>query len=154
MTELSINHSTFTLERTFDRPPADVFAAWSDPEAKGRWLTGGSAVHSLDFRVGGLERVRAEHDGKQIGWESLYREIVTDRRIVYTSVLSENSEVATVSLTTVEFTPTSDGAATELVLVEHGAYLDGRELPEWRERGTAGQLDALSVQLTAPVPHS
>jgi hypothetical protein len=33
------------------------------------------------------------------------------------------------------------------VLTEQGAYLDGQERPEWREQGTADQLDTLGRQL-------
>ena len=36
---------------------------------------------------------------------------------------------------------------TRLVLTEAGAYLDGRELPEWREEGTADWLDRLGRHL-------
>jgi hypothetical protein len=60
-------------------------------------------------------------------------------------VLSEDDVVATVSLTTVEFVPEAGGTA--LVLVEAGAYLDGRELPLWREEGTAQWLDGLARYL-------
>lgn len=95
-------------------------------------------------------RNRATHGGKQITWESLYREIVTDERIVYTSVLAENDTPATVSLTTIEFVP--EGEGTRLVLVEAGAYLDGREQPAWREEGTSKWLDALGTELTARIP--
>ncbi|MDQ6745446.1 MAG: SRPBCC domain-containing protein [Actinomycetota bacterium] len=146
MNELSVTHATFTLERTFDDPPARVFAAWADREVKARWFAAGSRDYDLEFRVGGLERAGANLDGKRIGWETLYREIVVDRRIVYTSVLSEDDTVATLSLTTVEFVATPEGG-TQLVLVEQGAYLDGREHPQWREQGTAGQLDALRGEL-------
>ena len=52
----------------------------------------------------------------------------------------------TISLTTVEFSPAQDG--TRLVLTEQGAFLDGREEPGWRERGTADQLEALAKELT------
>jgi len=52
-----------------------------------------------------LERNEVVLDGKRITWKSLYREIVGDGRIVYTSVLAEDGTVATVPLTTVEFSP-------------------------------------------------
>jgi hypothetical protein len=45
-------------------------------------------------------------------------------------------------MTTVEFVDQGNGA-TKVVLVESGAYLDGRELPGWREEGTGDWLDAL-----------
>ena len=72
---------------------------------KARWFAGDSTRYQLDFRPDGIERNRGDHDGKAISWESLYREIVPDERIVYTSVLSEDDAVITASLTTVEFTP-------------------------------------------------
>jgi uncharacterized protein YndB with AHSA1/START domain len=34
MTERSVPHTTFVLERTYDAPPARTFAAWADPEIK------------------------------------------------------------------------------------------------------------------------
>jgi uncharacterized protein YndB with AHSA1/START domain len=141
MTERSIVHSTFTLERTYPVPISEVFRAWADPKIKVRWFAGNPADYKLDFRPGGIECNRALHDGKQITWESLYREIVPDERIVYTSVLCEDGTVATVSLATVELTAEDNG--TRLVLVEAGAYLDGREQPAWREHGTGDWLDAL-----------
>jgi uncharacterized protein YndB with AHSA1/START domain len=141
----SVAHSTFTLERKYPLPPDQVFNAWADEKVKARWFAASSPGYELDFRPGGIERNSAVHDGKNISWESLYREIVADERIVYTSVLSENDTVATVSLTTVEFEPDGDG--TRIVLVEAGAYLDGREQPAWREEGTGAWLDALARHL-------
>ena len=146
MPDRSVTHATFTLERTFQAPPDRVFRAWSDPEVKGRWFAGSPQDYELDFRPGGIERNRASHDGKDITWESLYREIVTDERIVYTSVLLERKTVATVSLTTVEFA--QKGGGTHLVLVEAGAYLDGREQPALREQGTSDWLNRLGEELS------
>jgi uncharacterized protein YndB with AHSA1/START domain len=145
MPDHAITHATFTLERTFPAVPERVFALWSDEAAKAGWFAADPADYELDFRPGGIERNRAMHEGKTITWESLYREIVADERIVYTSVLAEDGTVATVSLTTVEFVP-EDGE-TRLVLVEAGAYLDGRELPAWREQGTGDWLNALGRQV-------
>jgi uncharacterized protein YndB with AHSA1/START domain len=145
MPERSIVHSTFTLERIYSASISQVFRAWADPQIKARWFAGNPADYQLDFRPDGIERNRVVHDGKKITWESLYREIVADERIVYTSILSEDGTVATASLTTVELGPDDNG--TRLVLVEAGAYLDGRERPAWREQGTGEWLDALGRHL-------
>jgi uncharacterized protein YndB with AHSA1/START domain len=145
MTERSVVHNTFTLERIYSVPISEVFRAWADPQIKVRWFAGDPADYELDFRRGGIERNSAIHDGKKITWESLYREIVPDERIVYTSVLCENGSVATVSLATVELVSEDNG--TRLVLVEAGAYLDGREQPAWREQGTGDWLDTLGKHL-------
>jgi uncharacterized protein YndB with AHSA1/START domain len=145
MSEHSIVHATFTLERSYPVPAQRVFRAWADPRMKARWFAGDSNSYQMEFRPDGIERNRAQHDGKEITWESLYREIVPNERIVYTSVLSEDDIVVTASLTTVEFT--EDGLSTSLVLTETGAYLDGREKPAWREEGTGDWLDSLGRHL-------
>ena len=47
-----VTHATFTLERSYPVPPAQVFAAWADPAAKASWFTPGPGFgHELDFRI-------------------------------------------------------------------------------------------------------
>ena len=146
-----VTHATFTLERVYPVPAARVFAAWADPAAKARWFAGGPAAgHQLDFQIGGREVNYGGPDGGPVmTFESFYRDIVPDQRIVYSSTLSAGDDVVTVSLTTVELTPgeLSPGGGTRLVLTEQGTFLDGREDPSWRERGTADWLDALGAEL-------
>jgi uncharacterized protein YndB with AHSA1/START domain len=143
----SVTHATFSLERSYQVPPARVFAAWAEPAAKARWFAPDpDSGHQLDFRVGGREVARGDpEDGPVMTFESLYRDIVPGERIVYTSTLSAGDDVMTVSVTTVEFSAAEGG--TRLVLTEQGAFLDGREEPAWREHGTAAQLDALAAEL-------
>lgn len=144
----SVTHSTFTLERDYPAAPARVFAAWSDPKAKARWFAGTGADHELDFRVGGREAVHGKHpdSGVPLTFESTYHDIVPNERLVYAGTLSAADTVATVSITTVEFVASDTG--TRLLLTEQDTFLDGQELPEWRERGTGDQLDALRTELT------
>jgi uncharacterized protein YndB with AHSA1/START domain len=145
MTDRNVINTTFTTERTYGVSLDLAFNAWADPAVKARWFARPASDYELDFRPGGLERISTTFEGKQITWEALYRDIVDKERIVYTSVLYEGSLVATASLTTVEFIPKGDGS--RLILVEFGAYLDGREQPAWREQGTNEWLDALGMYL-------
>jgi uncharacterized protein YndB with AHSA1/START domain len=151
MTEREVKHATFTLERSYPASVAQVFAAWADPKAKGRWFAG-KHEHELDFRVGGLETIHATApNGTKMFVESRYFDIVSNERIVYGSTLSGDGRLSTVSLTTVELH--ADGDATRLVLTEHGTYLDGQEQPSWRKQGTGDWLDALGADLiTAEIP--
>ncbi len=78
-------------------------------------------------------------------FESRYLDIVEGQRIVYVSTLSADGELATTSITSVELQP--DAGATVLVLTESDVFLDGHELPSWREHGTGDWRDALGTEL-------
>ncbi|GII32835.1 SRPBCC family protein [Planotetraspora mira] len=146
MSDRSVTHTTFTLERVYKASPARVFAAWADPDAKARWFAGPAAEHEIDFRIGGREVVRGRaEDGAALTFESVYHDIIPDQRIVSASVLKSGDTMATVSVTAVELTP--DGEGTRLLLTEQGTFLDGHEQPSWRQQGTLDQLTALEAEL-------
>ena len=152
MTERSVVHSTFTIERTYDRPPARVFAAWADPAIKTRWFGGGTddapAKIDMDFRVGGRESNRSEPGADfAFAFDGLYHDIVPDERIVFSYDLSLGGSLVSVSLASVEFRPAAGGSGTQLTYTEHGAFLDGLDDPALREQGTIGLLDALAIEL-------
>jgi uncharacterized protein YndB with AHSA1/START domain len=142
MTERSVVHSTFSIERTYDRAPARVFAAWADPALKGRWFGGGTDDTPVDldadFRVGGTEQIRGDDS-----FLVRYHEIVPDERIVFTYDLSFGGPLVSVSIATVEFHPADGGSGTQLTYTEHGAFFDGLDDPALRENGTGGMLDQL-----------
>lgn len=144
---MDVVHSTFTLERRYPAPVDRVFEAWADPDARRRWMAQG-AEHEQEFVVGGRETVKgADPEGRPLIYEARYAQIVPNERILTTSTLSTGEVLSTVSVTSVEFQPEDDG--TLVVLTEHGMYLPGQERPEWRERGTTDQLDALAAEFTA-----
>jgi uncharacterized protein YndB with AHSA1/START domain len=138
---MTVLHSTFTLERSYPAKPDRVFAKWSDPESKARWFAGPDAEHELDFRIGGTERVGTA----KLRFEATYADIRANERLVYSGTMYAGDRVTTLSLTTVQFEAEPNG--TRLILTEQGTYLDGQELPAWREQGTADWLDALAAEL-------
>jgi uncharacterized protein YndB with AHSA1/START domain len=143
MSERSIEHGAFVVERVYDASPDRVFAAWSDPQAKARWFDGPEEAEvEIDFRVGGWERRRGMlPDGREYTFEALYRDIVPGRRIVYTYDMFLNGIRISVSVATVELK--REGAGTRLAFTEQGAFLDGREMPARREHGMGSLLDSL-----------
>ena len=144
MTQRSVTHATFTVERTYPAPPDAVFAAWADPSAKAEWFGGGD--FELDFRVGGREINRGGPDGGPVfTYDARYHDIVDNERIVYTYEMHMDDARISVSLATIELTPSGDG--TTLVLTEAGAFLDGHDTPQQREGGTGSILDALGRAL-------
>jgi uncharacterized protein YndB with AHSA1/START domain len=150
LTERSVEHGGFTIERAYDVPPARVFAAWADPAAKARWFKDQEgwlrAPHELDFRVGGRERASGGPAGGPVHeYRAIYWDIVQDERIVYTYEMLMNGTRVSVSLATIELRP--DGRGTRLNLTEHGAFLDGLDSPARRAQGTGSLLDALAEAL-------
>ena len=85
MTERSVTHATFVIERVYDATPARVFKAWSDPKARDRWFVdrrrlGGHGDTSIDFRIGGREFGRFSQTGKNIYTnDTVYQDIVPDQ---------------------------------------------------------------------------
>jgi uncharacterized protein YndB with AHSA1/START domain len=148
--ERTVVHASFTIEKSYAASVDTVFAAWSDAARKAAWFAPAPATHSLDFALGGSERVsNPGPGGVEITFASRYSDIVPGRRIVYTSELAVGGAVATVSMTTVEFEAGPDASGTRLVLTEQDAYLDGQEKPEWREQGTSDWLDKLGAAVDA-----
>ena len=150
MTERSIVHATFVIERVFDAAPSRVFRAWTTPEAKGRWFGGPDewlrSPHELDFQVGGRERISGGPAGGPVHtYSALYWDIVPDARIVSTYDMYTGDTRISVSLATLELKP--EGAGTRLVWTEQGAFLDGLDTPDQREEGTRGLLDNLARAL-------
>ena len=97
MTERSVTHATFTVERTYDASPARVFNAFADPAIKRRWFAEGEGWQveefKVDFRVGGSERSRFRlRGGDLIRNDTVYQDIVPDQRIIiaYAMTIGEN----------------------------------------------------------------
>jgi uncharacterized protein YndB with AHSA1/START domain len=146
MSKRSVEHAAFVVERVYDASPERTFAAWSDPQAKARWYNGSEGDYELDFRVGGWERHGGMlPDGREYAYQAHFRDIVPDRRIVYTYDMLLDGTRISVSVATAEFRPERDG--TRLVFTEQGAFLDGHEIPARREQGMGSLLDSLGEWL-------
>jgi uncharacterized protein YndB with AHSA1/START domain len=148
MTDRSSEHDTFVLERRYDAPRSRVFEAWAVPEHKVQWWGMQPMDYGLDFRVGGLEHMRAvEPDDDSYSYEATYRDIVADERIVYTYFMCHGPDLISVSVATVELA--DDGHGTRLVLTEQGVFLDGHDHVAQRQAGTEQLLDSLGRALEA-----
>ena len=157
MTERSVVHANFVVERTYDASPPRVFAAWANPAAKARWFAGPDewriAEFKLDFRVGGREINRGGPEGGPFrSYNAFYQDIVANERIIYTYDKHLDEKRISVSLATVEFMPA--GVGTRLIFTEQGAFLDGYDDRGLREQGTGALLDALGAELGREPPNT
>ena len=108
---------SLTLTRSYPVPPEKVWRAWTDPEALKRWFGPGGedpvSLARLDVREGGRFRiVFGGPDGKAHDVQGVYKEVVPNRRLVFTWTWP-NSTPERESVITIEFR--AAGRGTELV---------------------------------------
>ena len=83
---------SLVLHRKFPVAPQKVWRAWTDPQALSRWFGPGGpgepqtvSLAELDLRVGGRYRlVFGGPDGNEHEAAGVYREVVPDRKLVFT----------------------------------------------------------------------
>lgn len=150
MSDLSVRHATIVVKRIYDATPARVFRAWSDPREIARWHTPGDDSWSVktldhDFRVGGRRRMNFGTAAEQYFEECRYEDIVPDRRLCYAMTIARGETRITTSMVTVEINPSM--GATEVVVTDQLAILDGGDTAKDRERGWGETLDKLPAVL-------
>lgn len=102
--------------------------------------------YTNDFRVGGREFSRFRYQaGPEIVNETIFQDIVPERRIIIAYWMTFGGQRISVSLATMEFEPA--GAGTRLVFTEQGAYLDGLSGAADREEGTRALLECLDREV-------
>jgi uncharacterized protein YndB with AHSA1/START domain len=150
MTQRSVAHDTFVIERTYNVPPATVFAAFSSASAKSRWFgpedENTPAKLEMDFRVGGHETNEGGPPGGPVyKYQATYQDIVQDHRIVATYNMWMDGQLISVSVNTVELK--ANGSTTKLTYHESGFFLDGLDKPSDRKHGTVELFKALDGYL-------
>jgi uncharacterized protein YndB with AHSA1/START domain len=153
MKSRTAQHGTIRLERTFKARPERVFAAWAEPTARAKWDVPGRwliAEQTFDFREGGREIKRfGPKDDARLVADTLYLDIVPQRRIVSSYSMTSRGTPISVSLTTIELSPapSSGGRDTHLLLTEQIVFLDGNDNAANREEGLASMLDKIGETL-------
>jgi uncharacterized protein YndB with AHSA1/START domain len=113
------------IERRYPVAPEKVWRAWTDPQAIRHWWGPGGgepvSVADLDVRVGGRYRVVfGGADGNAHEVQGVYREVVPNRRLVFTwtwpRTTPERESLIVITLTQV-------GNGTELVF-RHEQFFD------------------------------
>jgi uncharacterized protein YndB with AHSA1/START domain len=156
MTDRSVSHSTFIIERAYPAASAQVFRALSDPARKRRWFAEGEGFDvdsfEMDFRVGGFERSRFRfkagspvHEGTACANDSVYLDIVPNERIVlaYTMTVAANR----ISASQATFELVADGKGTKLIFTEQAAFFASADGPQIREQGWRALLEQLAKEL-------
>jgi len=114
---------SLSLTRAYGAAPEKVWRAWTDPQALKSWFGPESSevlLAEADVRVGGRFRIVVRTgDGDQHDVSGVYREVQTNRRLVFTWAWKSTPE--RVSLVTLTLRPAGKG--TELTLL-HEQFFD------------------------------
>ena len=139
---------SLTLTRSYPVAPEKVWRAWTDAEAVRKWWGPGPgepvSTAELDVRVGGRFRiVFGGPDGKAHECAGVYREVVPNRKLVFTWCWP-NTTPERVSVVTVEFKEVK--GKTELIF-KHEQLFD-EKVRDDHQRGWTGVLAKLDHFLT------
>jgi uncharacterized protein YndB with AHSA1/START domain len=156
MTDRTVAHSTFVVERNYPAAPQQVFRALSDPARKRRWFAEGEGFEvdsfEMDFRVGGFERSRFRFKpgmpvpaGTACANDTVYLDIINNERIVVAYTMTVGGNRMSSSQSTFELVP--DGTGTKLVFTEQAAFFANADGPQMREQGWRALLDQLAKEL-------
>jgi uncharacterized protein YndB with AHSA1/START domain len=155
MTDRSVVHNTFVIERVYPKSPERVFAAFADPAKKRRWFAEGEThdleEFAMEFRVGGAERVRCRLKpgtsvpGVVLTNEGIFQDIVSNARIVTASRMILGDRPISASLVTIELRPMD--RQTTLICTHQAAFFEGADGPRIREGGWRALLDRLANEL-------
>jgi len=115
---------SLTFKRRINAPPETVFAAWTDPKKIVRWFGRPDALPEtieaeIDARVGGRFRFRFSTDSEYYEVGGVYREVVPDRRLVFSWAWHSTPERE--SQVTVALQPDGDGT---LLTLHHEQLFD------------------------------
>jgi uncharacterized protein YndB with AHSA1/START domain len=155
MSDRSVIHNTFVIERDFPKSPERVFAAFAEPSKKRRWFAEGEnhevEEFVMEFRVGGAERVLSRFQagspfpGVTLTSDGIFQDIQPNSRIVTASRMSLGDRPISASLVTIELLPADQG--TMLICTHQAAFFEGADGPQMREGGWRRLLDRLTSEL-------
>lgn len=152
MTERSVAHASFTIERRFEFKPATVFKAFKDPAVRRRWFVEGDdpawQVKSCDLRfdVGAHESSSFTYnDGPIIRNDTFYFDIVDNERIVFGYSMANPDGPFSASLSTI--TLKAVGAGTLLTYTEQAAFFEDADGAQMREQGCRELFEKLNAEL-------
>ena len=123
------------IKKTIQAPVARVFQAWSSAEMMERWFFPDSSMNceaTCDFRVNGRYQVLMRDDEKEYPHSGEYREIIDQKRIVFTW----SSHMVKDTLVTIDFN--GNDRETQITLT-HDLFKSEEEVTA-HQKGWAGCL--------------
>jgi uncharacterized protein YndB with AHSA1/START domain len=155
MTDATVVHSTFVIERRYPVSPGRVFTALSDPAIVRRWYAGAggrtAGTFEMDFQPYGRQRLAAPmgedtpFPGVMLTSEATFLDIVPGRRVIVGQTMTLGERRLSLALITYEILASDAGA--DLVFTHQGAFFEGSDGPKMREEGWRVLIESLGAEL-------
>jgi uncharacterized protein YndB with AHSA1/START domain len=146
------NDREIQVTRVFDAPRDLVFEAFTKPELVKRWLLGppgwSMPVCGIDLRVGGAYRYlwHNDNDGREMGMDGTFREIVSPKLLVATE---RPSWYASEALDTTTFVEEGDGTRMTITVLYQSTEVRDAALRSGMDRGMAMSYDRLEEVISS-----
>ena len=143
--DLKRDRLELVITRVLDAPPVLVYRAWTEPEHMLRWMgpkgfTAPSA--KLDVREGGKYRALIRSpEGKDYWFHGVYREVVANKRLVFTFAWEEEGERGEENLVTITFA--EENGKTRMTFTQ--APFRSHEERDGHEGGWSEAIDKLAI---------
>ena len=146
MSESTTVHATLIFERMVPATCSQVFTAYADIEERQKWGAPSDNTALIydqtNFREGGEDAFRCGSKANpNIHGATRYLDIVVDRRIVSTEMISVDGQRLYASLQTLELAPDDD--CTKLKSTIQLVSFVGQDMVKGHESGTNASLDNL-----------
>lgn len=138
---------TVEVSKLISAPVEKVFKAWIDPALMSKWFYSGDVNAGMrfeqDVRVGGKYRIDSPtcEEGKGASMSGIYKEIVPNKKLVFTWTNSSQEFPANDTLVTVEFV--AKGDSTE-VIIKHTNFV-AQATAERHNMGWTALIEKLAV---------
>ena len=99
----------------------------------------------MNFRVGGTDRSSFRVQGMECVNDTVYLDIVADRRIVIAYTMTLGGRRISSSQATFELGPAE--RVTDLIFTEQGAFFEGADGPQMRQEGWTKLLESLAREV-------
>lgn len=155
MSEPSVVHSTFVIERRYSASPDRLFEALSNPAKVRRWYaeSEGRAAETfeMDFRVFGRQHMASRMGDSTpfpdviLASDAVFLDITPAKRVVLAQTMTLGERRISAALITFEVL--ASGAGSDLLFTHQGAFFEGSDGPKMREEGWRLLIESLGAEL-------
>lgn len=145
----TLEHKTVVVKKNFKSPVNDVYKAFASVKARSVWsVPKGDAIKYLqsEFKKGGIDIFKCgSFDSMDFKGVVTYHEILKNKRIISTEMISHKKRNLSVALVSIELVEIN--SSTKVTITAQIASLDGADMSRGYKQGWTSTLKNLEEYL-------